>query len=124
MTYLLAALISLFVGWTAAASDVLFRDENRPGVFAGTTGTLLLLALTAAAGISAAGDIVWIFRAIPSSAVIVIIAGGGWLGFAASNKLHVNAAGAINRLIVGVAGLALLYGIAWSLLPPPPVVDF
>ncbi len=124
MNYLLALLISLFAGWTIAASDVLFREEDRPGIFAGALGTLLLLVMTTAGGLFAAGGLLWIFRAIPSSAVIVIIAGGGWLGFAASNRLHMNAAGAVNRLIVGVAGLLILYGITWSFFPPPPVVDF
>jgi len=125
MTYLLALLISFLAGWTVAASDVLFREEDRPGVFRGSAGTMLLLILTAAGGLFATGGILWIFRTILTSAVIIIIAGGGWLGFAASNRLHVNAAGAINRLIVGVAGLVLLYGLTWSFFPPPdPMVDF
>jgi hypothetical protein len=118
MTLLLAFLISFASGWTAAAAEVLFREENRPGVFAGTAGTLLLLALTGVGAYFAAYGILWIFQAIHSSVVIVIIPGGGWLGFAASNRLHVNAAGAVNRLLIGAAGLIVLYGAAWSLLRP------
>jgi hypothetical protein len=119
MAYVLALLISLLAGWSLAASELLFREEQRPGIFRGTAGILLLLALTAIGGLLAAAGILWSFRSIPSSAVMIVIAGGGWLGFAGSNRLHVNAAGAVNRLIVGVAGLLLLYGVTWSWLPPP-----
>jgi hypothetical protein len=118
MNHLLALLISFLAGWSLAASDALFRLDERPGVFRGTGGTLLLLAMTGAAGLLGAGGIVWIFHAIPSSIVIVLIGGGGWMGFASSNWLHVAPAGAVNRLIVGVAGLTLLYGIAWRFFPP------
>jgi hypothetical protein len=31
----------------------------------------------------------------------------------------VNAAGAANRTLVGLAGLAILYSVAWSFYPPP-----
>jgi hypothetical protein len=122
MNYLFSFLISFFAGWTVGASDVLFREENRPGIFGGSLGTLLLLVLTGIGGLFAAGGFLWAFQAVPSAAVLIVIAGGGWLGFAASNRLHVNAAGAINRLIVGVAGLLILYALTWSLLPP--AVDF
>lgn len=125
MTYLLALLIPLLAGWSLAASEALFREEQRPGVFRGTAGMVLLLAITAAGALLATGGILWILRVIPSSAVIVIIAGGGWLGFTGSNQLHINATGAINRLVVGIAGLMILYGLTWWFLPPPaPVVDF
>jgi hypothetical protein len=117
--YLIAALICFLAGWTMASAEVLFRDEQRPSPFSGTPGTLLLLALTAVGAAFATGGILWIFRAIPSSAVIVVIGGAGWLGFAASSKLHAAAAGAVNRLIVGLAGLLLLYGLAWKFFPPP-----
>lgn len=122
MSLLLAGLISLFVGWTVAAADALFRDEKRPPVFSGTLGTTFLLILTGVGGLFAAGDILWIFQAIRSSVVIVIIGGGGYLGYSASNRLQVNAAGAANRLIVGLAGLMVFYVIGWELLRP--TVDF
>jgi hypothetical protein len=117
--YIIAALICFLAGWTVAASEVLFREQNRPSPFRGTAGMLLLLALAAVGAAFGTGGVLWIFRAIPSSAVIIVIGGAGWLGFAASNKLHVAAAGAVNRLIVGLAGLLLLYGLAWKFLPPP-----
>jgi hypothetical protein len=50
---------------------------------------------------------------------LIIIAGVGWAGWAASNWLNVAAAGAVNRLIVGLGGLLLLYGLVWKFLPPP-----
>ncbi len=120
MAHLMAVLISLFAGWTVAASEALFRAENRPGIFAGTPGTILLLVITGVGALFAAGGILWILRAISSSTVMVIIAGGGWLGFYASNWLNVNTAGAVNRLIVGVTGLMLLYAITQTWLPPFP----
>ena len=49
----------------------------------------------------------------------MVIGGAGWLGFAASNKLHGAPTGAVNRLIVGLAGTLLLYGLVWKLFPPP-----
>jgi hypothetical protein len=117
--YILAALICFLVGWTVAAAEVLFRQEERPSPFRGGLGMLLLLALAAVGAAFGTGGILWIFRAIPSSAVIVVIGGAGWLGFAASNKLHGAPAGAVNRLIVGLAGTLLLYGLAWKVFPPP-----
>ena len=118
--YLIGALISFLLGWTVAAAEVLFRVENRPNPFRGTMGMLFLLALSAVGAALGAGGILWMFRAIPSSAVFIVIGGAGWGGFAASNWLHVNAAGAVNRLIVGLAGLLLLYGLVWNFLPPDP----
>jgi hypothetical protein len=118
----LACLISLSIGWTAASCDALFRDENRPSTFDGTFGTIFLLALTATGGLFAVSDTLWIFQAIRSSVVIVIIAGGAYLGFTASTRLHVNAAGAANRFIVGLASLMVCYVVAWELLRPK--VDF
>jgi hypothetical protein len=119
MNYLLALLISFLAGWSVAASEVLFKTDQRPGMFQGTAGMILLLALTGAGGLSAAGGILWAFRAVPSAAVMIVIAGGGWLGWTASNWLNVAVAGAVNRLLVGVAGLTVLYGLVWSFLPPP-----
>ena len=118
INYLIAALICFLAGWTVAASEVLFREQNRPNPFRGILGMLFLLALAAAGAAFAIGGILWIFRAIPSSAVIIVIAGAGWGGFAASNWLNVSPAGAVNRLIVGLAGLLLLYGLVWKFLPP------
>ena len=116
--YILAALICFAVGWTVAAAEVLFREEQRPSPFRGGLGMLLLLALAAVGAAFGTGGILWIFRAIPSSAVIVVIGGAGWLGFAASNKLQVVAAGAVNRLILGLGGLLLFYGLVWRYFPP------
>jgi hypothetical protein len=117
--YILAALICFLVGWTVAAAEVLFREEQRPSPFRGGLGMPFLLALAAVGAAFGTGGILWIFRAIPSSAVTVVIGGAGWLGFAASNKLHGAPAGAVNRLIIGLAGILLLYGLAWKFFPPP-----
>ncbi|HZS64255.1 MAG TPA: hypothetical protein VFA53_07145 [Xanthobacteraceae bacterium] len=122
MSIVLACLISLSIGWTAAACDALFRDENRPDVFNGLFGTLFLLTLTGVGGFFAAFNILWMFRTIHSSAILVIIAGGAYLGFTASNRLHVNAAGAANRFVLGLGSLLIYYAVAWKLLRP--VVDF
>jgi hypothetical protein len=116
--YLIAFMIALIAGWSIAACDALFRAEERPGLFRGTVGMVLLLAAAAAGGLLIAGGAVWAFQAIASSAVMIVLAGGGVLGAAASNHLHVNAAGAANRMIVGLAGLVILYGVAWSYFPP------
>ena len=97
----------------------MFREENRPTPFGGTPGMLFLLALSAVGAGLGAGGILWMFRAIPSSAVFIVIGGAGWLGFAASSRLHVHAAGAVNRLIVGLAANLLLYGLVWKVLSPP-----
>jgi hypothetical protein len=118
--YLIGALICFLIGWTVAAAEVLFREENRPDPFGGTMGMLFLLALSAVGAGLGTGGILWMFRAIPSSAVFIVMGGAGWAGFAASNWLHVTAAGAVNRLIVGLAGLLLLYGLIWTFLPPAP----
>jgi len=118
--YLIGALISFLLGWTVAAAEVLFRDENRPNPFRETMGMLFLLALSAVGAALGTGGILWMFGAIPSSAVFIVIGGAGWSGFAASNWLHVTAAGAVNRLIVGLAGLLLMYGLVWKFLPPAP----
>jgi hypothetical protein len=117
--YIVGALISFAIGWTVAAAEVLFREEVRPNPFRGTPGMLLLLTLAAVGAAFGAGGILWIFQAIHSSAVFIVIAGAGWAGFAASIKLHGAPAGAVNRLIVGLAGVLLLYGLAWKFLPPP-----
>ena len=116
--YIVGALICFFVGWTVSAAEVLFREENRPNPFRGTPGMLLLLALAAVGAAFGTGGLLWIFRAIPSAAVLIVIGGAGWLGFEASSRLHLAAAGAVNRLIVGLAGILLLYGSAWKFLPP------
>jgi hypothetical protein len=117
MSYVIAALIALFAGWAIAASDALFRAEEKPGMFQGTPGMLLLLAATAAGGLVVAGAAIWVLRISPSASVAVIIGLFGLLGAKASNMLNVSAAGAANRMIVGIAGLAVLYGIAWWYFP-------
>jgi hypothetical protein len=118
MNYLFAFLIAFVAGWSIAACDSLFRAEERPGLFRGSVGMMFLLAAAAAGGLLAAGGAVWAFKSIPSSAVMIVLAGGGVLGAALSNRLHVNAAGAANRMVVGLAGLVILYGVAWSVFPP------
>jgi hypothetical protein len=117
--YLIGAVICFAIGWSAAAAEVLFRQEDRPGPFRGTTGMLFLLALAAAGAALGTGCILWMLRAIPSSAVLIVIGGASWGGWAASNWLNVAPAGAVNRLILGLAALLLLYGLVWKFLPPP-----
>lgn len=116
--YLIGGVISFALGWSVAAAEVLFREENRPSPFSGNPGMLFLLALSAVGAALGTGGILWMFQAIPSSAVFIVLAGGAYLGFTASSKLHVAAAGAVNRLIVGLAALLALYGLVWKLLPP------
>jgi len=120
MSYVLAVLIALFGGWWVAATDALFRAEERPGLFHGTSGMVLLLLATAAGGLLLAGAAIWFARIAPSAyggslAVIMLIA--AVLGGKASNTLNVTAAGAANRMVVGLAGLTVLYGIVWSYFP-------
>jgi hypothetical protein len=117
MSYVIAVFIALFAGWSVAASDALFRAEEKPGIFQGTAGMVLLLAATAAGGLVVAGAVIWVLRISPSASVAVIIGLFGLLGAKASNMLNVSAAGAANRMIVGIVGLAVLYGIAWWYFP-------
>jgi hypothetical protein len=121
MTYVIAVLIALFAGWSVAASDALFRAAERPGAFQGNAGMLLLLAATAAGGLILAGAVVWVLRISPSASVAVIIGLFGLLGAKASNMLNATPAGAANRMIVGIAGLAVLYAVAWWYFPAPLV---
>ena len=62
--------------------------------------------------------IIWMFHTLPTSHSVIVIFTGGLLGTTASQRLHVNAAGAINRLVVGVIGLLVAYVIAWMLVGP------
>ena len=117
MSYLLAFAIALFAGWWIAAIDSLFRADERPGMFGGTAGMVLLLVAAAAGGLQVAGSVIWVARIVPSASVALIMAIGGILGAKASNMLHVNAAGAANRMLLGLAGLTVLYGIAWTYFP-------
>jgi hypothetical protein len=119
MTYVIAALIALLAGWSVAACDALFRAEERPGILQGNAGMLLLLAATAAAGLLLAGAVIWVIRISPSASVAVIMGLFGWAGAWASNQLNFNAAGAANRMIIGIAGLTILYGVAWWFYPQP-----
>ena len=120
MNYLVGALICFLIGWSAASAEALFRTPERPNPFRGTPGMLFLLALAAVGAALGTGGVLWMFRAIPSSAVWIVIVGAGWGGWAGSNWLNVNAAGAVNRLLVGLAGLLLLYGLIWRVFPPDP----
>ena len=117
MTYVIAAFIALFAGWSVAACDALFRAEEKPGMFQGTPGMILLLAATSAGGLVVAGSLIWVLRISPSASVAAIFGLFGLLGAKGSNMLNVSAAGAANRMIVGIAGLAALYGIAWWYFP-------
>ena len=104
-----------------AAAEVLFRLEDRPNPFRGTLGMVFLLALSAVGAALGTGGILWAFRAIPSSAVMIVIAGAGWGGFAASNWLNVKSCRRGQPAHCWFsAGLLLLYGLVWKFLPPPP----
>jgi hypothetical protein len=120
MVMILGFLISFAAGWSVAAADALFRAEQRPGIFRGTPGMVLLLIAAGIGGLTIAYAVIWFLQSMVSAAVMVILAGGFVLGGAASKKLHVNAAGAANRMMLGLAALVVLYGLVWTYLPPPP----
>lgn len=121
MVMILGFLISFAAGWSIAAADAVFRADERPGIFRGTPGMILLLTVAGVGGLTIAGAVIWFLQSMISAAVLVILAGGLVLGGAASKKLHVNAAGAANRMMVGLAVLVVLYGLVWTYLPPPPL---
>ena len=50
MVMILGFLISFAAGWSIAAGDALFRAEERPGVFRGTPGMILLLVVAGIGG--------------------------------------------------------------------------
>jgi len=118
LSYILALVLSVVGGWCLAASDALFRSPERPGIFAGKAGIVVLLAFAAAGGLLLAGSAIWIVRAIPSSIVLVIMVGGGYLGVIASNRMHVNPAGAANRMLSGLVILGVTYTVVWTVYPP------
>jgi hypothetical protein len=118
MTYVIAMLIALCAGWSVTACESLFRAEQRPGIFHGTAGMILLLVVAGVGGLLLAGALIWVLRIVPSASVALILGIGAVLGGMASNKLNLNAAGAANRTLVGLAGLAILYSIAWTFYPP------
>ncbi len=117
MPYVIAVLIALFGGWWVAATEKLFRAEERPGLFSGTPGMALLLLAAGAGGLLVAGTVIWVARLVPNASVALIIGIGGFVGAKASNMLHVTAAGAANRMLLGLLALTVLYGIAWSYFP-------
>jgi hypothetical protein len=119
MTYVIAMLIALVAGWSVMACEALFRAEQRPGIFGGTAGMILLLVVAAVGGLLLAGAVIWVLQVVPSASVALILAIGAVLGGMASNKLNIDAAGAANRTMVGLAGLAILYAVAWLFYPPP-----
>jgi hypothetical protein len=119
MTYVIAMLIALVAGWSVMACEALFRAEQRPGIFAGTPGMILLLVVAAVGGLLLAGAVIWVLQVVPSASVALILGIGAVLGGMSSNKLNVTAAGAANRTMLGLAGLAILYAVAWSFYPPP-----
>ena len=93
MVMILGFLISFAAGWSIVATDALFRAEERPGIFRGTPGMILLLTIAGVGGLTIAGAVIWFLQSMISAAVLVILAGGMVIGGAASKKLHVNAAG-------------------------------
>jgi hypothetical protein len=121
MVMIIGFLISFAAGWSIVAADALFRAEERPGIFRGTPGMVLLLIVAGIGGLTIAGAVIWFLQSLISAAVAVILAGGVVLGGAASKKLHVNAAGDANRMMIGLAVLVVLYGVVWTYLPPPPL---
>jgi hypothetical protein len=121
MVMILGFLISFAAGWSVVAADTLFRAEERPGIFRGTPGMILLLTVAGVGGLTIAGAVIWFLQSMISAAVLVILAGGVVLGGAASKKLHVNAAGDANRMMLGLAVLVVLYGLVWTYLPPAPL---
>jgi hypothetical protein len=121
MVMILGFLISFAAGWSIAAADALFRAEERPGIFRGTPGMILLLTIAGVGGLTIAYGMIWFLQSMVTAAVMVLIAGGLVLGGAASRKLHVNAAGAANRMMVGFAALIVLYALGWTYFPPPPL---
>ena len=118
MVMLLGFLISFAAGWSIVAADALFRAEQRPGIFRGTPGMILLLTIAGVGGLTIACAVIWFLQSMISAAVLVILAGGMVLGGAASKKLHVNAAGDANRMMLGFAVLVVLYGLVWTYFPP------
>ena len=118
--YLIAAAICFSIGWSVAAAEALFRLEDRPPPFQNRPGMLFLLAISAVGAALGTGGVLWAFQAVPSSAVIVVIVGAAWAGWAASNWLNISPRGAVNRLWVGFVGLLLLYALVWKFLPPQP----
>jgi len=123
MVMLLGFLISFAAGWSMAACEALFSAEERPGIFRGTSGMILLLIVTGIGGLTIAGAVIWFLQSMMSAAVLVILAGGVVLGGIASRKLHVNAAGAANRMMAGLAVLVVLYGVVWTFLRPDRTAD-
>ena len=123
MVMILGFLISFAAGWSIAAADALFRAEERPGIFRGTPGMILLLTIAGVGGLTIAYAMIWFLQSMISAAVMVILAGGLVLGGAASKKLHVNAAGAANRMMRGICrpGRALRPGLdLFAAAPPAP----
>ena len=120
MVMILGFLILFAAGWSVAAADALFRAEERPGIFRGTPGMILLLTVAGVGELTIAGAVIWFLQSMISAAVMVILAGGMVLGGAASKKLHVNAAGDANRMMLGWP--PWLRFMAWSgpILPPGP----
>src|SRR5262249_39228478 len=78
MAYVVAVLIALFGGWWVAATDALFRASERPGMFAGTPGMVLLLIGAAGGGLLLAGCAIWIAQLVSSASAALVI---GLFGF-------------------------------------------
>ena len=118
MTYLLAVLFPFPAGWTMAATNALWDAPDRPPVLWGAGGRMLLIAIYILTGLLLVTGIAWMFHKLPTSHSIMVIMVGALLGTTASRRLQVNAAGAINRVTVGVVGLLAAYMIAWVFAHP------
>ena len=80
MVITLGFLISFAAGWSIVAADALFRAEERPGIFRGTPGMILLLVVAGVGGLTIAHAFIWVFQSLISAAVLVVLAGGLVLG--------------------------------------------
>ena len=120
MVMILGFLISFAAGWSIVAADALFRAEERPGIFRGTPGMVLLLTVAGVGGLTIAGAVIWFLQSMISAAVLVILA-GGWCSAARRPRSCTSMPpGAANRMMVGLAVLVVLYGLVWTYLPPAP----
>ena len=77
MVITLGFLISFAAGWSIVAADALFRAEERPGMFQGTPGMILLLVVAGVGGADHRRDVrSGCSQSLISAAVLVILAGG------------------------------------------------
>jgi energy-converting hydrogenase Eha subunit C len=118
MNYLVAFMFPFFAGWSMVAANALWDAPDRPPVLWGAGGRMLMIAIYILTGLLLVTGIAWMFHKLPTAHSIMVIIAGGLAGTAASKRLQVNAAGAINRVAVGTVGLLLAYVIAWVFAHP------